>query len=227
MHVNLSRTIKRSELPEPSTLYKFMTKHWASELMKFGTVQVGTLHDYRNMEKHGKRGDADEGKLKYVENVGAATTLDKLSHIAKSLIHDPHGVGAHVTISDVNFTNRIDHPDCLVYCTSTSDDPSTDGGLDEYDACVKIVDPPRFFEAITMGLGRMTDSLQGHMARGLVTYQERTLGPSDRKRHPALVKPPRFADDREYRAVWFVEGVPVKVTPIKRTDVARYCVRLY
>jgi hypothetical protein len=153
----------------PRRLYKFQTADCAAALRQRGSIRVGTLHDFRNSEKHG-HGVVDEGEgtLRFNEQIEGTSRRDQLSQYSHSLFA---ALPPNTRISNLTITTPVSIPDLFIYCTSL--EPVWDANIaPEYTACVEIFDVPKFIVGIAKVLARknlITDFLEA----GTVAYEGR------------------------------------------------------
>lgn len=207
------------QLPLPPRLYKFLPREWASAMMSQGSIRIGTLHEYRDQEKHPHMvGDAGEGTVKQHEAVSAARG-DQLGPVAARTFNFGEGTAQRVTIEGISFVATSSEPDQNIYCLSKS--ASWGAEIDpNYTACIEIHNLRVFLLA-------MLDEVQWkyggnvHLAVGDVLYAGREhITHNDRgvlsggaPTRPAFLKPPEYSNQQEFRFV-FTSSPSVEIKPI-------------
>ncbi len=126
-------------------LYKYLHKKHADLLTKEGKLRIGTLYEYRDIEKYGSIiGDEGEGKKAlYMDVESEKWTDDNQPNFVKSFIKITNGVS--VNLKNVFFEKSEVSLNYYLYCTTEKFDKNAlqDFG---YDSCVVIEDPRRFLE---------------------------------------------------------------------------------
>lgn len=139
---------------ELHTIYKYLPLKYAEELVYSGTLKIGTLHCYQNIEELGQEiGDKDEGITIEFSHDKEAKTGDKSNPLERTAIK----VGPGMVVENNSIERRNISPNYYLYCASISYDASLLKKLnkdylgDKYDACVKITNPKYFIDQINLG----------------------------------------------------------------------------
>lgn len=200
-------------------LFKYMQRQHADRLLREGVLRIGTLFEYRNIESHGNHiGDAHEGSK------GAVLEVDHLVARSKAdlpeFVRDRMSVGpGTVVFKNSTFLVTEDSPNFFIFSCSAEYDPAAMRSMG-YDACVKITDPDTFFRAVCHSM-RHRGEYQGRFS---CVYMERFLHPDKQHGiHPALIKGPVYAQQREYRAIWRPFSNNPQPVIITCRKAARYC----
>lgn len=153
--------------PLPPQLFKYAKWAHSEELIRWGKIRVGTLFDYKNIERHvsGGTGDKEEGMKRLFETTGAETgeTLSGFAAGIVSRVIGPGFVGPGAgTVGFFNsmFVERHRSPNFWLYCTS--DHLSfrvMDSFRANYDTCVRITHVWEFFVGIAHELTRRASSM--------------------------------------------------------------------
>lgn len=197
-------------------LYKFIKKKHAHEFFKNGNIRIGTLYDFRDVEKHGAEiGDLDEGtKTLTTGGYHMLDTADPSTipswyapHFQKSFIPDGPDARLVMHAGGSGISVKLTVPNRYVFCTTEGIDAVV-WKQPGYDACIKINSPSGFFKALTNKLK--------HKAHWITldrcVYRSRTvIGEHDDQLEPALIKEQRHAEQREVRAIW--EAVDHEINP--------------
>lgn len=199
-----------------------MRRDHASRLLSEGILRVGTLHEYRNVEKHGDRiGDAREGSK------GAVLTVPRLeARLKKDLpefIRDRIKIGpGKVTFINSSFLVTEESPDFYIYSTTNIYDKNAMLELG-YDACVRLDDPVNFFRALSHTL-RHKGAYQGLFS---CIYMPRDLPPDKQHDiHPALIKDPTYEIQQEHRAIWRPVSLHPRPVIVACRKARNYCSRV-
>jgi hypothetical protein len=206
-----------------------MKPEHAKLLCQQNRVRYGTMYDFRKQENHGYGVlDKEEGLIHYTELVIEATG----SQLGEPLqgFADPNA-----TFKNCSFTNITStEPDQWVYCFSLSD--SWEADIDpSYTVCVEIFDPRGFILSLVEKIAR-TGAIETFWHHASVEYRDRHIKvvndkgvfseiPPDRL---GVIKPPRFANQKEYRALFVPknQGVgTIKPFCVRIPGLSRYCKR--
>lgn len=210
----------------PDKLYKFLAPTFARALCESGGVRVGTLHDYRNAEKHGYGVlDMGEATMQHREIIKQARA-DQMTGWTRAAFS-----GTHPTVEFLNGTieTSLEAPDTYVYCLSMSSawnsiiDPS-------YTACVEIVDVGGFVRELQRFMLRKGLVTQ-RIANGAAVYAGRHhTTRTDGDIHvggppavPALLKPFKDRPQREYRFMFEPVSLPIEPVNGKHPPLAKLC----
>jgi hypothetical protein len=194
----------------PSTrppLYKYGRWAHTEDLIRWGRIRVGTLRDYRNIERHAAGiGDAGEGHKELNEIIGEATG-ETLSDFSVSVMEPwfPGIAGASgVYIANTEVRLRVASPNCWLYCTSqVLSYRVMDSFEANYDACVTITHVAEFYDAIGTELAGRGLTTRGFICP--VTYRERLRDyRADDRLPPWAIKAPtpRYVAQQEVRFVY-------------------------
>lgn len=199
-------------------------------LLETGTVRIGTLHEYRNIELHGTEvGDHGEGTKQTICIDSAHSPEDIANHpVLSSFIRaEP---GATINISNVQFRLQEISSDYYVYSMSEAYDPDIAKNLD-CDACIIIKQPLLFLSSIDKclrGIAKLKNEFllercQYASRTQLFSGQHRIFPNIAHQSHPALIKENKYYYQREIRAIW--EPIDTGIQPMILTcpDIAEYC----
>jgi hypothetical protein len=180
----------------PDVLYKFTERRYADMMVNTGAFRIGTLHDFRRIERHAELiGDAEEG-IKIVEDAveGARVeTPETQSSVSRQLFK--LAPGTRVQLKGLTLQVKVDESDCHIYCFTESSNPGAWPGC---DTCVEIRDPPAFIREISRSAG-----LGDQFKMGKCVYKRRVEPTDDPQAVPAvLIKPRKYAHQQEWRALW-------------------------
>jgi hypothetical protein len=188
----------------PAELFKYSKWAHAEALIRWGKIRVGTLDDYRNIEKHSSLiGDKDEGQTSLFDDPLFATG-ETLSAFSARWVPGFTGPGmSGVTFVGCYFNEPKRSPNCWLYCMSERLSLRVMDSFEaNYDACVRIPGVSPFFMSIWQELARHRPIAGGGIIP--VTYRRRSLHYGDDDGlHPIEVKAPGFAPQVEVRFVYF------------------------
>ena len=210
-------------------LYRYLPPIWADRMVRYGSVRIGTLHDFRRIEAlDPERGDKEEGVRTSLTDGHARIVEGKdLPWFVKETLTIPSGVkfafeeGAVLKVQQ-NAT------DAYVYCTCSRFDESLMhrfGG-----ACVTITDSEEFFRAITRALDGWDQygiRLISGFLLGPCEYESREqTWPNVKQYNPVFRKPPGYAHQSEVRAVWTSPATSISPRNLVVPDIRAYCERI-
>jgi hypothetical protein len=191
----------------------------AKALLEKGKLKIGTLYEYRNIEKHGDVvGDDAEGKKSAYMDINKETwTPENQPEFTKSFINI--GNNNSGTIEDVILEKATNSPDYYLYCTTEVFDKNALADFG-YNACILIENPEKFFAAISKVL-RHKGVFEGYFK---CHYQSRRV-PYDKDNgiHPAIIKSLKYKPQKEIRALWKPKKKTIKPIVIDCREAAKYC----
>ena len=177
-------------------------------MVREGQIRVGTLSEYREVERFGPEiGDNTEGqKSTYSDDpLVDWTRPETVSPFAESFVRVAEG--RNPKLVNVTLNRNEQSPDCYILSLSDRLDFDLMQSLG-YDAVVEIPKPIGFFDSLSACLIRSGKCDQGAVISGCV-YRERTLHHTKEDGvHPALVKHPKYRHQGEVRAIWNATAQP-------------------
>lgn len=193
------------ELGLAKRLYKYTAPEYAENIVKYGDIWIGTLHDYRREEQLGDAvGDRDEGRLtrtlalKHYDSTGNHPddrfVRGMLSGVIGGISLD------NVQAENINFRQNINFSDCYIYSTTKSRNYNDKKLRSFGNACILIHNPKLFFGVIT---GALMEKTLGYSPWYPVVYGNReshyrNSSPTD----AAFTKPRSYQWQGEVRTVW-------------------------
>jgi len=200
-------------------LYKYLHAKFANDLVQRGRLRIGTLYEYRNIEKHGAIiGDDLEGKkIAYMDIQNETISRENQPEFTKKFFH--MGNDASVNLQNITLEHLTRSPNFYIYSTTEVFDENalTDFG---YDACVLIQNPKKFFIAISKKL-RDIATFRGSFK---CQYQPRRVAhDQDNNIDPAIIKGSEYQNQREVRAIWVPTQKIVEPIIIECHKVIKYC----
>ena len=201
----------------PPQLFKYMKSCHASRFKSDGTLRIGTLSEYRNVEKHGERiGDSHEGMVGHFETVATADVAT-LSPFVKRFVSGVAG-----RIENCTFTAMYESPEFFVFSTALefSRELMKEFG---YDACLRIDNPAAFFKAVTLSLQNVA-TYEGIFP---CSYTDRFIPPGNfHAAHPAVIKDRAYESQREVRTLWHPVDGHASPRIIRCLRAIRHCTRV-
>ena len=98
-------------------LYKYTKYKFAKKMIEDGTFKIGTLYEFRNIEKHGNEiGDDDEGvrRIYSTDNVDLRYPETVPFHVKNHI--KPQNKKANIIFKNIMFRTTYHHPDCYLFC---------------------------------------------------------------------------------------------------------------
>ncbi|HTN94670.1 MAG TPA: hypothetical protein VMJ33_08825, partial [Gallionella sp.] len=191
----------------------------AELLLKKGKLRIGTLYEYRDIEKHGTViGDKEEGKKSlYMDVKYGNWTHNNQPEFSKSVLKIGEGGVVHVIDSTIEVVENS--PNIFIFCTTEDFDQNAMADFG-YDCCVVIEKPERFFSAISHTI-RHKAIFEGVFRCQYVS--RRQPHDADHGTHPAIIKDPSYKPQKEVRALWKPIKKNIEPIIIECRDAARYC----
>lgn len=208
-------------------VFRYSEQEYNDGLLAFGSVRVGTLHDFRQSEHKNGIADANEGIKSVSHYIPHVTERDVGSIHLKALEEFnfiKYSGATNIIIKDVQVTREFNHPDCFVHCVSTSFSKVVLSQFDRADSCVEISDVHGFYR-------RLTATLSLHVPVDLIAIRSVAYMSRDEEWngkdwgvHPALIKEPRFSKQVEFRAIWKPRfNGPIAPIVINDIGLINYC----
>jgi hypothetical protein len=198
-------------------LYKFTKRKYAEELVRNGSIQIGTLHDFQNLEKHrAEVGDAQEGKRSTFigPDEQGQFHVDKLEILGSTLTNVNMSGNGGMPIAIMEATRQY-----YILCFSIKPDAEAMRRMG-YDTCVQIDNPKLFCYIVTQAmitLGKTAPIGRFHL--DFIRYLDPVVYPVNAVNNKSysgkhlpvyLQKHPEFAYQNEARVVWEPSGEQAK-----------------
>ena len=141
------------------------------------------------------------------------------------------GMARQVYASQSMFDSRYDGPDMFVFCTTSfprrclqSRWRSPDGD----DVWIEIFDPPAFFHALEQATRHLGQFHGVHQVRygprqTICGFFPEFVDPRWQAVPAAILKPPDFSIEREWRALWMPAALPIKPELIVAPELPKFC----
>jgi hypothetical protein len=183
-------------------LFKYMQRRHADALLAFGTVRVGTLYEYREIERLGSEiGDMLEAMafcdLGKAELLQVRNSPRPLSHMGQ-FVWDMVATSPEADFVE-NFVPSYTAPNQYMYCATSEYSPEVMERFG-YDTCVEIVDVARFVNGLSRVLAPFADF------RGILYCQYRDRGFTFEEADtivPEIIKEAGYFHQKEVRALWW------------------------
>ena len=183
-----------------NAVFKYLPEKYAMSLVHNGELRIGTLFDYRKTEEYGENiGDSDEGICFEYSHDQNIKTGDDSNPLERQAIKAGPGMVMHNNYVE---RKRIS-PNVYLYCASSTHNPkilsklNQDCPADKYDTCVLISQPKKFVDAITQTLSDIATFVDSICC----IYRDRNIHYSENQLHPAIVKDPKYAYQKEVRFI--------------------------
>jgi len=202
-----------------SILYKYMQKEHAKLLIEEGKFRIGTLYEYRDIEKHGEViGDFEEGKKSTYMAISFETWNPNNQPEFTKDFFNLSGNGS-LTISNLTLEKPNDSPNHYLFCTTDIFDKNALADFG-YDTCIIIENPKRFFSIISKTLRHKAKYLGAFKCQ----YQSRRVSYNqDNGAHPAIIKPLKYKSQNEVRGLWLAKKKIIKPIIIQSHRAAKLC----
>jgi hypothetical protein len=203
-------------------VYKFVSRKNLDRFFDSGSIRVGTLHDFRKIEAHGKyRGDPAEGKNNIIQHVEFTNRIEEGSFLSKFISPESTGI-----FENCLFYEQRDFPNSFVFCTSSyfSDELFQLWHENEgVDACYEICNWQAYKREITKKLAPVADAI----ASSYVTYVTGDIDGESEQRGilPPFIKQREYDWQSEFRGVWLhkAPSIDVKAACIEIPEARKYC----
>ena len=211
----------------PCPLYKYMKLEHAIDLVRKGSLRIGTLNDFKKSEKHsGSILDQEEGiKVTYSEDEIDLSHPETVPSFLRNHIR-LNGV-KYWKISNVRFQVTDKSPDYYIYTVSEEYNPEIMRRMlneNGYDSCVQIDQPEIFFGIITDCLYKECKIKDGGGFAARCVYENRSQHYSKTGRpHPTLIKDTSYSFQKEIRAIWTPSENIIKSLFIQCYQLKKYC----
>ena len=209
-------------------MFKYTKKVYAEAMVNQGIFRLGTLSEYKNIEKHvSEIGDSDEGKMTtlmegHIINTDNHESIN--SPLVKRILESGHfNFGSGKLEIHANMINEHTN-DLYIFSASEVLDVSIMKKMNPaYDTCIQIIDTEGFLETLSKCIYSALEIKDGPHTNSCV-YVERSQKYSQQNTfHPAFIKSPRFEYQREIRSLWIPKNKPIFPQNIKCAEARKYC----
>jgi hypothetical protein len=223
----LGAAIEMEQIPGP--LYKYLHRDFASKMVRFGEVRVGSLTEYQRLEGLDEaRGDDQEGVERVTSletNAHWQSAADQPEFFRDVVKIDPTSHGG-VTLVDVNVTKEFRYSPALVYCVSDKlsltllERFEEAGKFKGFGICVRIDNPEAFFVELTRKL--LPSAASGLFGKCEYSSNVRDYREPESK-HPCFVKRPLHSWQSEVRGLWHCRSGPIPWMKVRSARMAANC----
>jgi hypothetical protein len=183
----------------PKALYKYLKREHAEDILKNGTIRIGTLYEYRNIEDI-ERKDAKEGVQSRFTEISSPIKATKKEHLPGLFKNFFSMKGGTANILSGSLDKIDIFVDVYMYCMSEiyCETLMKDFGS---DACIKIENPIKFISAITDHIREFT--FREPFGGKCVYMDRRQKYKYPNKIPPCLIKETRYKHQQEFRVMWY------------------------
>lgn len=215
-------------------MYKYLKKQFASDLLNYGMIRLGTSSSYRNEELLGSAiGDNEENRFGLVER-HELLEMDKyesFSPLVKQVMKDKgwptldqlkaRGETTKIAFFNTRFQLNLSAPDHWMYCTSAVLSQEVRNAFGA-DVCVRITNPIYFFESIREQMQKMRLAMYSKVRDVLYTDQQ-VPSENDQGISPDEIKSPRYEYQKEWRLLIRPYQQPIEPFTTFVPATRRYC----
>ena len=211
-------------------LYKYMQKQFADEFLSEGKLRIGTLYDFRDIEKHGPEiGDEGEGTQTAHYTNDGHKPIDSRSVDGLTQLANMFGIGlggGTITLGpNAVISGMLSSTNLFIFCVSheLNQEKMKEMG---YDSCIEINNPEMFFNSLSLTMSEIATPHE----HDSVCYQDRHIKLEESiESRSYLIKPDyeRFVNQKEYRFVWLPRyEIKDEFIDIICPDAAKFCKRI-
>ncbi len=208
-------------------LYKYLEPKWADAMIRTGTMRIGTLEVYRDLEaKDAERGDIGEGTrtLHSDDMPRVYNSTAELPPVLQGISCGPRGLATNGPNAIV-INNRV--PNVYVYCLTEQFDRTVMASFG--GACVRIEKPAEFFAAVDDCFRIQLQEIGLTLYEGTLdhcVYVERHQNyHAATQVHDCFLKPPKYEHQHEVRAIWCPTQLPIEPKKFECLAGAQFCLR--
>lgn len=221
------RNERPSEKPvRPRPLVKFAEPRWVDSFFADGSLRIGTLKDFRDIEAHGReRGDRLEGIIRRGIMINSVDDLYEHDGFIRGRFTDlpsDRSEFSECIISDNLFVEKEVVEQLAVFCMSNSARRETACKFGGQGFEIKY--RRLFMYALTDQLRKVAPDVR-FLGYNFVTYGDRVLDYRSPFQSAVYLKPESYKDQFEVRAVWRIKGTQSEYF-IRSPEAASYCRRL-
>ena len=185
--------------------FKYLKKRHLQAFLSHGTIRLGTLFEYRDMERYGPTiGDKDEGRHYTDFHIPGGGIIELGSGTPEANYLEKHSMFKNAKGLKVQFEEETvlrfvqDCLDAYIFCATQEYNPDVMREFG-YDSCIEIIHIEKFFDAISRRVRHKAEFIGG----GPIQYgSRRTKYTEPHKRHPAMLKDEEYRNQKEFRALW-------------------------
>lgn len=184
------------------TLYKYLPRQYAEDLVRDGSTRVGTLYDFRRIELGAGVADPEEGLLQVSRQIGGEPHYFPPGTKEGAAMRF-FGIEGDASVQNIQFRRVLEHPDVFVWCCSTEFSADVEQSLEGAEACVEIRAAGTFFDELTRALNAVRPVEFLGFREVTYTPRNQTWESYSPDMSAAFVKDPgSYGAQNEVRAVW-------------------------
>lgn len=204
-------------------LFKYLSSASVEEVVRHARIRIGTLHEYRDGDHPRQVADSKEGRHTIVVDRNAAggpsTQAVRAQFQPPTGDQERSGKPRVVCQDERRIVLEERSPDLYLYSASLRCDLELMRQL-QYDSCVRISDPERFFAALTRELGETARFLG---FRRVIYEDPQRPQPHEAGVAPAFYKRAEFAHQAEVRALWKPRASQIQPIVVTSREAAALC----
>lgn len=190
-------------------LFKYLQRKHLEGFLSKGSIRIGTLYDYRRIERYGSViGDDYEGLYETELSIPGGGVVDMATNsydaeaFRKYFLHnrpDLHDRKVKLVFQPkTKLITRSTSQNLYIYCMSSEYNEHV---MKEFkcDSCLEIINPEYFFAAISKRI-RHKASFDGYVEVSYLNKRAHYTKPHSL--HPAIMKDPKYEYQKEWRAIW-------------------------
>lgn len=188
-------------------LYKYVKREHLDVFFTNGSMKIGSLYEYRNVEQYGNViGDDGEGFYHTELSKSGRHEIDLSQNTPEAnffrqhvLRPDQQNINVKIIMGDgAKLISRTDSPDYYIYCVTSEFNHNV---MKEFgcDSCIEIQRPDVFFRAISK---RIRHKAEFETVTNIVYGNKNTHYTAPHGVHPAIKKSTEYRNQKEVRAIW-------------------------
>lgn len=203
-------------------LYRYAKRTHNDNLLKFGSLRIGTLYDFRRDDHKAGIADGAEGTKTVYHHIehhdpSVKTSLPNidaraLSELVPGLFH-PDSTGS---LTNISVAQQFELPNCYMHCTSYELSSDVMAQFDGAESCIEIHDVRGFYRTLTRAINRVAPFDQYLQRRIIYTSRMEKWNGKNNGIHPGFMKEDSFAPQCEYRVIWTPKSsdpiIPIFIT---------------
>lgn len=212
-------------------MIKYSEEKYIDALLNMGSIRIGTLYDFRNIEHKKGIADEEEGKklLTYHINKTQYPSKDSihiraLNELGNASFAEGHNPNNEFIIENVKVINQLEVPDCYVMCFSSSLSRDTLREFEGANSALIVLKLHEFFKEITKQLNFISSVKFIGVRR--VQYQPRReiWNGINHGISPVSIKSLAYAKQYELRAIWeSTESYSIRPIILSSYILGSYC----
>ncbi|TDY26367.1 hypothetical protein B0G81_6880 [Paraburkholderia sp. BL6665CI2N2] len=206
------------------TLYKYLPRRYAEDLVRDGSTRVGTLYDFRRIELGAGVADPNEGQLRVNRKIGGQLHYFPAGTQEAEAMKF-FGISGEGAVQNISFRRDIEHPGVFVWCCSTEFSADVESSLEGADACVEIRNAGLFFDELTRAIHAVRPVEFLGFRKVTYTPRNQNWESYSPDMSAAFVKDPgSYGAQNEVRAVWrSLDGNPIKAEFPRSAALTEFC----